>query len=184
MKDTKAILIESAIFIFNEDLSSPLEKVAERAKTTRRTLHRHFKDRKELMDSCETEVQTTCLAALTTAFASSENPLIKLENMFFAGLDCGVKHAYLHKLHNLHDHNHHSGNKHCSDYDKTFSLWEKVLISLHNKELISKYVTIEWVQNLFKGIMTATIQSSKSGSMANAEIRKFAWFSFSKGIGL
>ena len=184
MTDTRALLIQSAILIFNEDLSSPLEKVAEKANVTRRTLHRYFKDRKELMDSCETEVQKACYAALTTAYGSSEDPLKKLENMFFAGLNCGTKHAYLHKLHNAPDHNHNRNNQRCSEYDKIFSMWERVLYSLRAQKLISEYITIHWVQNLFNGIMTATIHSTASGSMSTADIQKHAWYSFSKGIGL
>ena len=184
MTDTRAILIQSAILIFNEDLSSPLEKVAENANINRRTLHRYFKDRKELMHSCETEVQKACFDALTAAYNSSEDPLTRLEHMFFAGLDCGVKHAFLHKLHNGQNHDHNRNNQRCSEYDRIFSLWEKVLDSLRAKELISEFVTIQWVQNLFNGIMTATIQSTDSGSMSTSEIQKHAWYSFSKGIGL
>ena len=184
MTDTRALLIQSAILIFNEDLSSPLEKVAEQANMTRRTLHRYFKDRKELMDSCETEVQKACLAALTTAYGSSEDPLKKLENMFFAGLNCGIKHAFLHKLHNAVNHDHNRNDQRCSEYDKIFSMWERVLDSLHAQKLIGVSINIHWVQNLFNGIMTATIQSRNSGGMSTVEIQKYAWYSFSKGIGL
>jgi len=184
MKDTRELLIESAIFVFNEDLSSPLEKVAERANMTRRTLHRYFKDRKDLMESCEQEVQKACLQAITAASTSSKDPVVVMENMFFAGLDCGVKHAFLYKLHHLHDHTHSSQNPNCSEYDRTVALWNDVLLVLLKKGLISKHITIQWVQYLFQGIMSATILSSGSGSLSKEEARKFAWFSFSKGIGL
>lgn len=120
MKDTEQSIIEAAILIFNEDLSAPLEKVADQAQVTRRTLHRYFKDRKELMDKCQKEIRKACAIAMSNAYYASENPQERLETMFYAGLDCGSKNTFLHKLHTLHDHKHQTANEECSEYDHTF----------------------------------------------------------------
>ncbi|PIH03146.1 hypothetical protein CS542_02775 [Pedobacter sp. IW39] len=53
-------------------------KVAERA-VTRRTLHRYFTDRNDLLKACHLEMQHKCKVNITNAINSSEDPLIQLE---------------------------------------------------------------------------------------------------------
>jgi hypothetical protein len=37
---------------------------------------------------------------------------------------------------------------------------------------------------LFQGVVTATINAELSGTVAKNSLKQFAWFSFSKGIGI
>lgn len=184
IQDTRQAIIEAAIVVFNEDLSAPLEKVAERAGTTRRTLHRYFKDRKELMTSCETEMQKACRIANTTAYNASDDPMKRLENMFHAGLNCGTKSAFLNKIHNQHGHNHSHSDKNCSRYDDTVSLWKSHLIFMQEHKLISMDLSICWINAFYNSIVSATILLKATHEYDAEQTRKFAWYSFSKGIGL
>lgn len=184
MKDTEQSIIEAAILIFNEDLSAPLEKVAEQAQVTRRTLHRYFKDRNELMKSCKNEIRKACHIAMQNAYNSTEDPIQRLERMFYAGVECGTKDTFLHKLHTLHDHEHQSHDQECSDYDDTFSIWKTHLKFLQKQGLISPMVTIDWVHQLFQGIVAASVTSRNNAAMQLNDVKKLGWFSFSRGIGL
>jgi AcrR family transcriptional regulator len=182
-EDTRLAIIDSAINVFNEDFSATLEKVAERAGVTRRTLHRYFKDRKELMDSCECAVLRACFTANHAAYHASDDPMQKLKNMFYAGMDCGIKYTFLHKIHHLDGHAHHSSKPNCSDFDKAFNLWKDHLLFLQGKGMISTQLTVEWIQLFFRGIVSASVQAQDKGTPVQ-ESRKFAWYSFSKGIGV
>lgn len=184
MKDTEQTIIDAAILIFNEDLSAPLEKVADQAQVTRRTLHRYFRDRKALMDKCQQEIRKTCEIAMTSAYHASDKPLERLENMFFAGLDCGAKNTFLHKLHTLHDHKHQSGNKECSHYDHTFELWKSNLQVLLSQGTIHPSMTVEWIHHFFQSVVVVFIQSQQAGTLERSAARQLAWFSFSKGVGI
>ena len=182
--DTKQAIIDSAILVFNEDLSAPLEKIAEKAGVTRRTLHRYFKDRKELMEYCECTVQKACQQANIQAYHASDDLLEKLENMFRAGMSCGIKYTFLHKLHHLHDHQHNQNSRNCSDYDSTFELWHNHITLLQNKKMISADLSVEWIQAFFRGVISASAQSHSPGKPLSEQVLKSAWFSFSKGIGM
>lgn len=184
MKDTEQSIIEAAILIFNEDLSAPLEKVADQAQVTRRTLHRYFKDRRELMDKCQKEIRKACEVAMKNAYDASKSPLERLEGMFYAGLDCGSKNTFLHKLHTLHDHKHQAANEECSEYDHTFELWKGNLQMLLAKGVIREGMTVDWIHNFFQGVVVVFINSQQRGSLGRAEARQLAWYSFSKGIGI
>ena len=104
MTDTKKRIIESGIKIFNEDLSAPLQKGADNAEVTRRTLHRYFKDRNELVEVCKQAIDSSCKKAMIAAIQSSDEPIIQLERMLYAGIDCGAKYSVFYKLHQSKDH--------------------------------------------------------------------------------
>jgi AcrR family transcriptional regulator len=183
VEDTKQAIIEAAIIIFNEDLSAPLEKVAEEANVTRRTLHRYFKDRQDLVICCNQEMQKSCNKAMTEAQQSSDKPLVQLENMLYAAIDCGARYAFLHKLHHMHGHQHVSGDKDCARYDETVSKFRTVVLQLMQQKMLSDQITLEWVTVLFPGVVTATINSLNEDADNNRKLKQQAWFSFSKGIG-
>src|SRR5688572_26757209 len=98
MEVTRQKIVDAAIYIFNEDHSASLETVAEKAGVTRRTLHRYFKDRPHLLESCTADMVASCKAAMAAAYASSPDPVKQLEQMLYAGIACGSKYAFLHKL--------------------------------------------------------------------------------------
>ncbi|QNK63530.1 TetR/AcrR family transcriptional regulator [Pedobacter sp. PAMC26386] len=184
MKNTKQKIIDTAIEIFNDDYSSSLEKIAERAEVTRRTLHRYFTDRNDLLRACKQEMQENCRANITAAVNSSTDPLIQLEQVLYASIDCGSKYSFLHKLHQQQDHQHQKEDEDCAAYDDTFLQTTTLILTLQKQGIISSNLTQGWIILFMRGIITTTILSATTGSVAINDIKNFAWFSFSKGIGI
>jgi len=182
MKDTKQKIIEAAITIFNEDSSAPLEIIADQAEVTRRTLHRYFTDRQDLVSACQNTMQESCRKAMEVVYNNFQDPLERFENMLYAAIDCGVKFSFLHRLHNNEHHSHSENNKECKNYDRTFNKFKSALDELKNAKLLDDSLTIEWIEMLMTGIVTAAINSEKAGNVAKINIKKFAWHSLSKGI--
>lgn len=182
MKDTKQKITEAAIDIFNEDFSAPLETVAEKAEVTRRTLHRYFKDRNDLLAACQHMMQESCRASIVAVYTQYNEPLERFEHMLYAAIDCGVKFSFLHKLHNNAHHEHSGSNKNCFEYDRTFNKFKSTILDLEEKGLLTGGLTTEWVEMLCAGIVTAAINAEKTGNVARTNIKKFAWYSLSKGI--
>lgn len=180
--DTKQKIIEAAIQVFNGDFSAPLEKVAEKAEVTRRTLHRYFQDRNNLVKSCERDMEISCRKAIIAALDSSREPLVKLENMLYAGVDCGAKYSFLYKLHQKEGRNHYPKTEGGSDYDYIYARFKKLIVTLQNKNIINRHMTPEWIQILYASIVATTVNAEALGSVAKANIKKFAWVSFIKGI--
>lgn len=184
MKNTRQKIIDTAIEIFNDDYSSSLEKVAERSEVTRRTLHRYFTDRNDLLGACQQEMQENCRANITNAINRSEDPLMQLKYVLYASIDCGSKYSFLHKLHHQQDHQHQKDDKDCAAYDDTFSKTTSIILELQKQEIISPDLTLAWITLFLNGVISTTILSSTTGSVARNDIKNFAWFSFSKGIGI
>jgi len=181
---TEKKIIDAAIQVFNDDFSAPLEKVADRAEVTRRTLHRYFKDRTELLANCEKDMQESCRTAMKVALESSVDPLIQLENMLYAGIDCGAKYSFFHKLHLREGHHHHKKNDDCAEYDAIAEGFAAVVAQLRESGVISTHITAEWVSMLFSSVVAATVNSADYGTVAKKSLKEFAWFSFSKGVGI
>lgn len=184
MEVTQQKIIDAAIATFNDDLSAPLETVADQAGVTRRTLHRYFSDRAQLLDACKAEMQEHCQAAMTAAYRSSNDPLRQLELMLYAGIDCGYKYAFLKKLHRRTRYPDVPENAEGMEYDTIMGKWRALVASLQQQDIISRQLTIPWIFALFDGMINSTIDALRSGDIARNDIKKFAWFSFSRSIGI
>jgi len=182
MKNTRQKIIDAAIEIFNEDLSAPLEVVADRAEVTRRTLHRYFTDRNDLVAACQETMQESCRQAMDAVYQKFSDPVERFENMLYAAIDCGVKFSFLHRLHNNEHHAHVQSDKECKEYDRTFNRFKSTLLDLEKQKLLHETLTMEWIEMLVTGIVTAAVNSEKAGNVAKVNIKKFAWYSLSKGI--
>ncbi|MBP2833453.1 TetR/AcrR family transcriptional regulator [Aquimarina sp. U1-2] len=182
MAETRYRIINAAIETFNTDFSAPLQKVADKANVTRRTLHRYFKDRDELVMVCEQEMETSCKKAMILAIKSSNDSLVQLENMLYAGVDCGAKYSFFYKLHQKEGHNHNKKNKNCADYDYIYKRFNEIITDLQNKGIIRMDMPISWIQNLHAGIISSTVNANDDSNLGIEKIKEFAWESFLSGI--
>jgi AcrR family transcriptional regulator len=182
MTDTKKRIIESAIRIFNEDLSAPLQKVADNAEVTRRTLHRYFKDRNELVVVCKQAIESSCKKAMIEAIQSSDVPHKQLERMLYAGIDCGAKYSVFYKLHQSKDHKHTRHNKNCSDYDYIYNQFQGIIIELQKEGKVDPSMSPDWIQVLHSGIIESTVNARETTAKSFEEIKELAWTSYRKAI--
>jgi len=207
MEATEQKIIDAAIYIFNDDLSAPLEIVADKAGVTRRTLHRYFTNREQLLAACKTEMDTVCEAAMTKAYNSSAVPVKQLEQMLYAGIDCNHKYAFLNKLHQRGELENTAGNSHlpkdnvkkvtgdkhltkdhakkgASPNDNIKDKWFRLISLLQQQGIITPDLSAHWIFLLFGSMINATIHARDAGNIAPNDLKKFAWYSFSKGIGI
>lgn len=177
-------LLDVAIQVFNEDFSAPLERIAERAGMTRRTLHRYFASREELLQKCLEEARRVSSLAMAEAMDGTDEPRAQLEQMLYAGLSCGSKYALFTKLPAQPVEQPTASQADCPSYHIVYARFHALVLALQAKGIISLHITPEWVMLFFNSIMVTTINADASGSVARTSLHKFAWFSFSRGIGL
>ncbi|MEJ7658918.1 MAG: hypothetical protein WKG07_04480 [Hymenobacter sp.] len=129
-------------------------------------------------------MQRSCHQALSQALEASTDPLMQLENMLYACVDCGAKYAFFTKLHTRPEHHHSPQAAGCADYDALHGRCCAVITRLQSQGLVSAQLTTEWVFLLLSGVVKTTIEARGTGAAAGEHLKQFAWFSFSKGIGL
>ena len=182
MIDTRAKIIESAIVIFNDDLSAPLQKVADNAAVTRRTLHRYFKDRNELVSVCMQVIELICKKAMIAALESSDEPLEQLEHMVYAAIECGIKYSVFNRLHQGKGHEHTHQNKNCQDYDIIYKKFEGIIIKLKTQGKVDSQMSTQWIKVLLSGIVESTVRAKSDTGKGSEEIKNIAWVSYMKAI--
>lgn len=184
MQDTRQKIVDAAILIFNDDPSAPLEKVAEKASVTRRTLHRYFSDRSKLLAVCSKDIRKRCSEAMAAVLDSPDTPLAQLEQLLYAAIDCGAKYAFFHKLHSSEGHQHHGSDDDCAAYDALHQRFLQFIMRLQDGDIITRSVTPSWVHAFFAGVVNTALRVDGAGQVAKQSQKQFAWFSFSKGIGI
>lgn len=182
MINTRTKIIESAITVFSDDLSAPLQKVADNASVTRRTLHRYFKDRNELVSVCGQVIERSCKKAMLEAIESSDEPLAQLEGMVYAAVDCGTKYSIFNRLHQGEDHQHTHQNKNCKDYDIIYRRFQNIIEKLQKQGRVSSQMSTEWIQVLLSGIVESTLGARSQTGKSIDEIKNMAWISYMKAI--
>lgn len=180
---TSQRIIDSAITVLNEDFYAPLDMIAEKAGVNRRTLHRYFKDRTSLIDACWADMMQTWHHAMLKAYNSSTDPVAQLEEMLYAGIDCGVKYAFLNTLQTKYL-NEKPKAAENEAYEQAKNNWFSLVPELQRQKLISDSLSVAWIRMLFVNMINTTIQALQSGDVAPNDIKKFAWYSFSRSIGL
>jgi AcrR family transcriptional regulator len=181
---TENKILQAAIEVLNDDFSAPLDVIADKAAVNRRTLHRYFKDRNQLIQQCRHEMMRTCKAAMNEAFNSQQLPLKQLEYMLYAGIDCNYKYAFLNKLQQR-EQPKLINDLDSDEFDDNVKIkWHNLIISLQKEGIISDVLTPHWIFYLFDGMINTTITAMQSGYVAPNDIKRFAWYSFAKSIGI
>ncbi len=179
----KQKIIDAAIAVLNEDFSAPLDKIAAQAALSRRTLHRYFSDRTALLEACRADMMQTWQTAMMAACSQTKDPVLQLEQMLYAGIDCGVKYAFLDKLEEqlpavaV-------ATPQGKQYEAARDTWFRQVPGLQRKGLISKQLNASWIRILFTQMIRSTIQALQAGSIAPNDIKKLAWYSFRRSIGM
>lgn len=170
-------ILDSAIEVLNEDFSASIDVIADRAGLSRRTLHRYFKDRAALIDACLADMMQTWEKAMLQACSSIQDPVKQLEAMLYAGIDCGAKYAFLQKL-----------SRQPASVNTTYTSardqWFGLIPQLQQQKLVSDKVDAAWIRLLFIQMIHTTIEAYRSGDIAPNEIKKLAWYSFRRSIGM
>lgn len=183
MVSTKDIIIEAGIKAVSKNAAFTLEEVAALANVSRRTLHRYFIGRDDLLEHCKEKILLTCNTAMTIAYNSTNVPTRQLEAMLYAAIETGVKSSFIKKLYERSTYNNvlQSGEFHGDDVK---SKWYKLIIELQSEDKVNRDLTVAWIFNLFGGIIDTAIIAAESGDVAQNDIKSFAWYSFKNGIGL
>jgi AcrR family transcriptional regulator len=183
MKSSEEKIINAAIILFGKNLPFTMEDVAQLAGVSRRTLQRYFSGKNELLTACKDAAMSSCNSAMVNAYNSNTDNVKKLQAMLSAVIESGSKSVFIKRLYERSSYTEAGGNDDFKG-DDVKSKWVRIIYTLQEKGVISKQLSVVWIFNLFGSIADAAILSIDNGDIARNEAKRFAWFSFSNGIGL
>ncbi|MFI2744063.1 TetR/AcrR family transcriptional regulator [Zhouia sp. PK063] len=183
MVDTKSKIITAAVKCFLNNESDTLEKVAVEAGVSRRTLHRYFENRQDLLESCKNEMLYSCNKAMIRAYESDHDPIAKVRNMLFAAIEQGANYAFIKRIYKRSNFSNVDSKKEFES-DNVKAKWLKIMKDLQEEKRINHELTIPWIFDLFGSIIETSIYAVEAGDVARNDSKKFAWVSFKGAIGL
>jgi len=183
VKDREAKIIEGAVFCLNTNENASIEEIANYLGINRRTIHRYFKDRDNLLQCCLQKMMTKCNQAMNDAYESSTEPIQQVEAMFYAALSIGNEYSFVKKLFNRSTYTQVIHNERA-EYDSVKDKWFRLITVLQDSGVIDRKIPIPWVYNLFGGIVDIAVQAQASGDIAVNEIKSLSWKSFQGSIGI
>lgn len=183
MITTRSKIIAAAVRCFRNNQSDTLEKVAEKAGVSRRTLHRYFENREDLMESCKSEMLASCNKAMTIAYESDTDPIQKIRNMLFAAIEQGANYSFIKRIYERSTYSDLDREKEFES-DTIKAKWLHLIKELQKAKQINTELTTAWIFNLFGSIIETAIYAVEAGDVARNDSKNFAWISFKGAIGL
>ena len=182
--DTKNKIIQVAILALHKNEGATLEEIAKAAGLSRRTLHRHFLSREDLIEACNKHMLTIWKTAVIDVYNKGLQPLILLEELLNIAIDLGHKFSFLTKYR-------YSGAVHPTlatkvneAYQHAISDLFKAIATLQAEKIIDPNLPLVWIRLQFiQSVATATA-AKNSGDIAPNQINQLAWLSFKRSLGI
>lgn len=183
MKSTEDKIIEAAVHVLNGNDAATIDDIANHIGINRRTIHRYFKDKNLLIEQCKQKMMTTCNATMIAAYQSSNEPIVQMENMFYAALSIGNEYSFVKKRFDRSGYSEVVSNEEGL-YDDVKAKWFRIVEKLQEDRMVDNKFTVAWIYNLFGGIIDIAIAALRNEEVAGNDLKKFAWSSFKGSIGL
>lgn len=177
MNKTEAKILNAAFDILAQDLSAPLDKIADAAGVTRMTLHRYFNGRDALLEATGLEMIRLGNQIIDDALAKYESPREQLKEIVMQASQMGERFHFL--THAAEEMEHQAFGPHIEALDKRMT---ELIEQLREEGLIQKGMPNAWILHLYGGVLTAAWSSLRDGAVAPREIPLLAWQSFTQGI--
>lgn len=179
MNVTDNKILITAIDLWGKNTSTTLDDIAKHVGISRRTLHRHFDGRKDLVLSVMNYIVREYLETIEEIL-SEENlsPLLKLKKLFFKDIRSAdrylvYKNLLVKELPDFANEN--------KDVLRLHQLYHSFFAKIKKDSSIADYVTVEWLEVFYSSIIEASIKIIHIKD-DNEKYSQIAWQSFWNGI--
>lgn len=177
MTKNKVKIIQATIEVLNKDPSAKIEAIAEVAEVSRRTLHRHFSTRDDLLKGCASWIMAEVLNDVTDATQTHNQPLEQLKQMFYDDISKGQYFEFCQKF-----------MAHFEDaviqhkFSQMTQLFNQTLDQAKAQGLIDKALSNDWIQYMWMGIVHGATRALAEGAVAPKAVHALAWQTFAHGL--
>ncbi|MBS2212890.1 TetR/AcrR family transcriptional regulator [Carboxylicivirga mesophila] len=178
MNDTKTKIITGAIDIFSKNPSASIEEIGASIHLSRRTLHRYFSSKSDLIAEITAYASNFCLHKTKLAVKSSEDPIDQLKTMFYNDIESGSRYRFLYTYRDSME----DLEATSADFQEMMHLFRKLLQTLQNRKQLEPIYTLEWIEKLYFSTINAAIDLIQTKQSNEQEIVKMAWTSYYNSI--
>ena len=178
MNDTKKKIVIGAIKTFSKNPSASMEEIAESINLSRRTLHRYFSSKAELIAEITQHATSLCLNKTREAILSSDNPINQLKTMFLSDIEDGYQFRFLYNYpDNFYDHEEDS-----PEFKEMMEIFRNLLKNLVENNLLNTKYSPDWLESFYFSTIDAAINLIQKDNNNENKIKQMAWMSYLNGI--
>ncbi|MFT7898960.1 TetR/AcrR family transcriptional regulator [Tenacibaculum ascidiaceicola] len=178
MNDTKTKIISAAIKAFSKDPNASMEEIAESINLSRRTLHRYFKGKSELIEEIIDYASNLCLQKTKESIESSTDPKIQLYTMFLCDIKSGYQFRFLYHYRD----NYKGMENESSNFKEMMQTFRDLLKKLKTIDLFNSQLTMDWIESLYFSTIDAAINLILEDESRTQEITEMAWISYFNAV--
>lgn len=172
----KEILIQTAISVLNDDASATMLTIADKAGVNRRTLHRHFSSKEQLVKACVAAISSQILKDVKQAIEQHASPVDQLKQMFVDDVAKGQHFEFVQKFRTLSD------EEVKTEFEEMGQLFYGVLDKLKESGTADAKLSNDWLAYVWMGLVRSTNQALKDGAIAPKVAHELGWNAFSAGM--
>lgn len=178
MKDTRSKIISAAIQVISNRPTASIEEISESIGLNRRTVHRYFKGKSDLIEAITHHACMICLTNAKDSLNSSNNSIDQLRAMFISDIQSGKRFRFLYNFHS--DIN--NVEERSPEFKEMMTLFRNLLKSIHSSKQLSPNLTLKWVESLYFSTIDAAIRLILEVNSSEDEIIEMAWMSYLNAI--
>lgn len=178
MSNTKTKIIAAAIKAFSKDSNASMEEIAESINLSRRTLHRYFSGKSELIQEIIDYASGLCLQKTKESIQSSTDPKIQLYTMFLSDIKSGHQFRFLYNFRE----NYKGMEDESSDFREMMQIFRDLLKKLKTNGQFNPQLTMNWIENLYFSTIDAAINLILDDESKTQEIVEMAWVSYFNAV--
>lgn len=178
MNDTKTKIIAAAIKTFSKDPNASMEEIAKSINLSRRTLHRYFSGKSELVEEIINYASSLCLQKTKESIQSSTDPKIQLYTMFLCDIKSGHQFRFLYNYKESYT----GMENESSDFREMMQTFRELLIKLKTNNSFNSKLTIDWIEKLYFSTIDAAINLILEDESRTQEIIEMAWISYFNAV--
>ncbi|WP_026932617.1 TetR/AcrR family transcriptional regulator [Christiangramia echinicola] len=178
MNNTKTKIISAAIEVFSINPTASMEAIAESINLSRRTLHRYFSGKSELIEEIITYASSHCLKKTKDSIQSSSDPIYQLKSMFLSDIESGYQFRFLYSYRNGYQ----GMEEESVDFREMMQIFRDLLKKHQTYNLLNPLLTLDWIERFYLSIIDAAINLILEDETKEKEIIEMAWVSYLNAI--
>lgn len=175
MVETKSKIIQSAIVVWKQNLNASLDDIASHLGISRRTLHRHFSGRNDLVNSVFEILLQEYLSNVRQAIETKSNAVDKLKVLFLNDIESAEKYILFSHIQTT------SHLQESQDVKELFTIYSSLFNQLIATNKISERISLRWLELFYSTIIQTVINAIKS-DLNKEDFVDMAWVTFWNGI--
>lgn len=179
MNETANKILKAAITLWSKDTNTSLDDIAKHIGISRRTLHRHYQGRKDLVKKVMEHLIKTYLKSIEELLSQKDvNIESKIKKLFFNDIKSADRYLVYRNLRKSELPDFDTKNM---DVQRLLNLYHSIFNEFKKSGLIAEIHTVEWLEAFYSSVIEAAIKMIKYKN-EDEEYMFIAWKSFWNGI--